>query len=116
MNYIVTTRSSQGLLPSLVWDSAAPLPLGYPLQWIVERLPGNGVRVRHVSPERNEVHKGGLKLIEERELERGTEVALPTSGRKAQLVSLTIRPARRIVPAFEEGKGDRVSVFACSGL
>ncbi|HUP56070.1 MAG TPA: AgmX/PglI C-terminal domain-containing protein [Bdellovibrionota bacterium] len=115
MSYIVTTRSSQGLKHSLVWDPSAPLPLGYPLQWIVEKTE-DGARIRHVSPERGSVHKGGLTLVSEQELSKGAEIELPASGRKTHLVALSIRPARRVLPVYEDGKGDRLSAFACSGL
>lgn len=43
---VVTTFSEQGkILRSQTWDSLYPLGIGYPFQWIVERVP-NGVRVR----------------------------------------------------------------------
>lgn len=110
----VVTTSALGSSKTQIWDSSRPLPLGHPFQWVLENTE-QGVRVRDVSfHEQGKQKNPSLKnsrVISKDLLESGAKIEL--GGRSP--VSLHIRPAEFLVPAFQAGAGEDLIVYTCSG-
>lgn len=118
-SYIITTHSSQGgVSRTQLWSSTAPLPIGHPFQWVMERTP-EGLRVRALSNQRDEVHAADLREITGPVPEVGTEIELPSAIQDGKSVVVRIRPATIMRPAFDAEpiaeKGSLLHVYACIG-
>ncbi|MBC7691522.1 MAG: AgmX/PglI C-terminal domain-containing protein [Methylotenera sp.] len=59
--FVVTTRIG-GLQKSLVWNAKAPLGLGHPFRWVLEKT-ATGFRVRELSTSLNQVQKAILHEV-----------------------------------------------------
>ena len=107
---LIVTTSVSGRTRTQLWNPELPLTLGHPLRWIAERTE-QGVRIRHLALDPGKPTSGSLCLVSPLQIEQGTEVRLPGRGQ----VSLSIRPAHTMRPAFGGLQGDRLTVYACNG-
>jgi len=113
--FIVTT-SIAGTSNTQIWNPELPLALGHPLRWIAERTL-QGVRIRNLALKPGQVSADSLCEIPNDRLEQGLEIKLPNSSGvpTTSFVSLRIRRATMQSPAFGGRKGDRLSIYSCSG-
>ncbi len=92
---LLITVKSRGNARTQIWDHAAPLALGHPLRWALERRP-EGLRLRDLASSFDRVETGRTRDISERDWgSGGFEMELSAGYR------LKIEPARRIAPVIE---------------
>lgn len=118
--YVVTT-SSNGDVKSHVWDSSAPLALGHPFRWVIERTE-SGVRIRNVSLERFEIEEGAVREIPSDEILKGTDVVLPKARKDSSPeITLRIREARSFDAPFsgtsteDSSANGELQIYECAG-
>jgi hypothetical protein len=72
-HYVVTTlaKNKETVLRSEIWDSTRPLPVGYPIQWILERTQ-TGIRIRDLGTALNKVQKIDLDEVSFEDLEKNS--------------------------------------------
>lgn len=112
---LVVTTSVRGATKSQVWDSSAPLPLGHPFQWVMERTE-TGIRIRDISARSGHLVSGGVQDITTEKLNAGAEIDLPRFEKNTVVpFKLKIQSVTELDPIFENKKGDTLNVSACLG-
>ena len=112
---LVVTTSVRGATKSQVWNSSAPLPLGHPFQWVMERTE-TGVRIRDISGRSGHLVNGGFQDISTEKLLKGTEIELPRFDKNTVVpFKLKIQSVADLEPIFQNKKGDTLNVSACLG-
>jgi TonB family protein len=118
-NFVVTTTIN-GNSRSRVWNSAMPLPIGFPFRWVLERT-AQGVRVRYIAAPLDEVQDGAVHTISDEMIDQGRATVELTQGEQkdAARVTFEIRPATLLKPAYEASHGkranDQIQVYASAG-
>ena len=116
MNSLVVTTTIRGNSKTQIWDTDAPLALGHPFQWVMERTE-DGVRVRNITGRSDILQTGGLTQITQEKLINGTEFEIPSlgNGKNHSPVKVRLRPVMELKPAFLNTQGNALWAYACAG-
>lgn len=108
-SFVVTTLV-RGNARSQVWESGAPLALGFPSRWALERSAGGGLRIRDLSAPLDRLEKGRIHEIPSESLSLGPcEVELPGCR-------VRVRRARTLPPVSEQAPtGRQLRIYPCAG-
>ncbi len=107
----ISTKSRQ-VVRTEIWSSSAPLGLGHPFRWILERTP-QGVRVRLLNASFNTVLQNTTVELSFEDIRNAKNVDL--GG-----MEITVRAFQKIAPAYRpkentERAGAELKVFTCMG-
>jgi TonB family protein len=114
-SYVVTT-SINGSARTQVWHAEAPLSLGFPFRWVLERTE-RGVRVRNIATATDEVQTAAVREIPEDQLREGASVELPRgSDQGLPSVEFRIRPVMPVPPAYAAASpSGELQAYRCLG-
>ncbi|OFZ22384.1 MAG: hypothetical protein A2X94_00100 [Bdellovibrionales bacterium GWB1_55_8] len=113
MTAFVVTTSIAGISQSRIWNGSAPLTLGNPLRWVIEKTP-QGVRARDLSGRAHQVRNDSVRELDSASLASGATLKLPLFNDRS-LCELQIRPVRNIRPAYGSNSGDQLNIFTGFG-
>jgi hypothetical protein len=100
-DFVVTTSVS-GIARKLVWRSAEPLKIGFPIQWMMESTQ-TGVRITYLGGKAGATRSDRVHEIPFSQLKKNTELTLHTDSKRQ--LQLQIEPASRTLPVFDQNSG-----------